>query len=724
MFKILDSDRTFGDTVTTSTKMIREEMAIVSERMYDPQELDAVIPRIIAGDIENASKISIDDGIGIRTLAERVGYLTRKFPERLRSIVLLGWSFLLNQMRAIVSQLLHDYFSAIASYVNASFDDDYIWRLDMLQKAQVFELFFHTSVSFETTVKNALAVYNLIASPSPVLSEIFGTDIILVKFSNNVYEQLKIYSINTVNSWGMGARGEHFSNMPWEPIRLSKNSYFQSTIPEELKQVLNTALEYCTIDVRKSSIKDSHSNEVLMLNSRVKLGYMKCFQRLTAHLKSVVYREWEENISKEDDTSEWPLWLCSVCNDAFRILTQKLYKVSSNPNLFLPSPKENVLEDEMIGGLKTLHDTCLDILVSSAMETFFDSSKQLLAPAECLRAIRSEISFYQENLSGKDLLDRFLRICADKMVIVFLFWVLNVSQQERNKNLDVCVARVNESLGGAEKVWTDRFTEVDQMLLSATTFRDFRKGLWPRGLPYWMSKMLKLMEAVFVVLKGSGKVDQSELFDAVTKPGLLFKIELDQNAGLEKTRNTGIFNYFKFGKGSKTRTETVESPEHQPSPAFDSLKLSQEENFLWIDSVKGLNLFECNDKLNFIPLKIAIVRFKVDDHSRRLTLKHAVINGKDTWLPDDMTRIRFKLEGKSVGKMLSCKISHPAVMGLQQVTYGKIRVTLAHVDVLDMNSEGKEYPIELFSKANEDNMNNSGNLVIGQPALLLELSIE
>jgi hypothetical protein len=332
--------------------------------------------------------------------------------------------------------MIHEYYFEFVKYFSKLFDIEHLHNLDGLDvKVLVIETFFTTSGRFTSIITQHLKLLDLTVSPSPLFTNAFDTRSVLLKYTNVVYEQMKKYPVNVMNTWIKQERTgkDMFKFAPWVPIKLQNGKYFRSNIPEELHGVLSECLGYASVTL----LDESHREELTELNSRIRIGSLKCFLRLASLYRATI-KTWEQaqvQVSEQhadEAYEEYIMWVCSIANDAFRVLKLGIFALPMTGETS-KLPPDSAIAVELTTSYTDLERDALDAISRNLMDLLFDDKLKLVPINAALHTFQAEYAFYEDCLADQSMIDMFAAICADKAVLLYLNWIEESMRNEPGK---------------------------------------------------------------------------------------------------------------------------------------------------------------------------------------------------------------------------------------------------------------------------------------------------
>ena len=683
---------------------IHAEMDIICMLRSEAIDLVKVIQDLFKKDITNANKASAGSN-NLENIQSRINMLLTCLQERLKSMVIFGWNYRRQQMKAAIALLLHEMFFELVGIFSNLFDIQLLHQLDGLdKKVFVIELFFNTSGALARQCEQSLELLNLKISPLPVLTDTFDTAAVLLRYTNVVYDQMKNYPMNAINASIKQMReNSEFTYTPWAPIKLSGGA-FRSNIPEDLKFFLNECLKYSVV----SCDQPAHAELIRELNARIKVGYMKCFLRLATLYRATIVK-WQlhshdiPSSARDVANEEFHMWLCSIANDTYRILRLNLFSVSDEYQAYFASSAVDLQKNnEILQSFTELQLDILDAISNSVTELLFDEKKKLRQVNSALETIISEFDFYQANFADISLYDSFSAIIADKCVLLYLSWLIALSKAEPKKGVEYLVGKFEASVEASLRLNPrlamvfQRFNSTRAALLESSDQNFAISDIWP-VLPSWMESLLEpMIELRSALMKSSSKSSKS-----YSPPRLFRKVFLhsdETETALYDILNPASVSRFatKDASHHAKRHSAIEmlssrrgSAGSNPLTFFSkasngfSFELMDEENsnLLHIKDLKAQDLYDCLQNLELVPLKHAYIEFSIDALMQRIDLCFDSVT--KTWGVQSCN-IKFMIDSKIDGKILTCTIYYTPGNIIGSITreilqYGKVKVPLIFI---------------------------------------------
>ena len=687
---------------------IHAEMDIICMLRSEAIDLVQVIQDLLQKDIAKANKASSASN-NLENTQTRINVLLTCLQERLKSMVVFGWNYRRQQMKAAIALLLHEMFFELVAIFSNLFDIQLLHQLDGLdKKVFVIELFFNTSGALARLCEHSLEMLNLKISPLPVLTDTFDTAAVLLRYTNVVYDQMKNYPMNAINASIKQMReNSDFTYTPWAPIKLAGGA-FRSNIPEDLKFFLNECLKYSVVTCEQPA----HAEMIRELNARIKVGYMKSFLRLATLYRATIVK-WQlhshdiPSSARDAANEEFHMWLCSIANDTYRILRLNLFTVADEYQAYFASSAVDLQKNnEILQSFTDLQLDILDAISTSVTELLFDEKKKLRPVNAALETIISEFDFYQANFADISLYDSFSAIVADKCVLLYLSWLIGLSKFEPKKDIEHLVEKFEASVDGSLRLNPrlamvfQRFNSTRAALLESADQNLAVSDIWP-VLPSWMESLQEPM----VELRASLMKSSSKSSRGYSPPRLFRKVFFHSDDS--ETALYGILNPSSAGrftaKDAPHHTRRLSAmemlssrrgsgPSHpfaffSKASNFLSFEILEEENsnLLHIKDFKAQDLYDCLQNLELVPLKHAYIEFSIDSLTQRIDLIFDAVSR--TWGVHSCN-VKFTIDSKIDGKILTCTIYYTPGNIIGSITreilqYGKVKVPLIFIGRLN-----------------------------------------
>lgn len=695
---------------------IQAEMDIVCTLRSDSRDLVEVVREMVKQVVTDSNEISSSQKDSLANLQSRIDFLLLNLRERLKCMVVYGWSYRRKMMKEAIALLLHEIFFELVGICSSIIQ--FLHQLDGLdKKVLAIELFFNTSGKLAHLSEHSLLMLDLKISPLPVLTETIDTSAVLLRYTNVVYDQMKNYPMKAINaSIKQMVEKSEFTYTPWAPIKLAGGA-FRSNVPEDLKFFLNECLKYSIVPCDQPA----HAELIKELNSRIKLGYMKCFLRLATLYRATIVK-WQvhsHNLPshvKDAANEEFHMWLCSIANDTYRILRLNMFNV---PDEYVPYFASSVVDlqknNEILQSFTDLQLDILNAVSNSVTELLFDEKKKLRPANAALETIISEFDFYQANLADISLYDSFSAICADKCVLLYLCWLIKLAKSDSKKGLEYYTQEFDASISSNLRLHPrlamvfQRFNSTRSALLESTDklSSDIAiADIWP-VLPSWMEGLMDFMVELHASLvKLSSKHARNHALPSNIFKKVFHSSADDSESILFDVLNPTSASRFSsiLGSGSNTskrliasidmlsnrRGSLVSNPLSYFSKASGgfSFEIADEENtnILHVKCIKAFDLYDCAQTLEISPLKHAFVEFSIDSQNQRIELMFDTATM--TWGMSSCN-VSFILDSKIDGKILTCTIHYTPGNIIGSITreilqYGKVKVPLIFIGALNV----------------------------------------
>ena len=743
-------ESTASEEEQEAVNCIKNELTSLNFRpICDARERRRNLLKLIHADFNKAMEMGTSDRIGISALTLRVDFLIWVFGERVQAMAVLGWNHNPEEVISTTSLFLHYYFSELCRYFSKMFTDSIFDSLSIENQAEVCALFFKFNRTFGQIVQRNVAVFCVSIVPMPRLTDFFEDDMIAVRFSIVVYDKMKVLLQEELTSSRSESKRKLLDGPPWISVTKSGSSWCRSMIQSNLEKKMAVLLHPLAFKQEEDEEVDSH---VTAFNARIRTCSFKSFLILIALYRLHVSRFWS---SREDRSKEQSaMWLCSVCNDLQILKTNHSYH--GTPVL----KPECLIDERILTNLGIVSTECIEALACRTMDSMFAANRKTLPPADCAKVFARAVLFYHMQFSDTSLLDLFNTMCADKMIPLYLSWIADRVVVDKGKALPTHASVVLDTLasaGGPAALINRCRLAAGSLLSKSTTFNDFKVQLFPtEAAPMWVSdQIMALMEKLFTSLRAAATTpssktgavlsyignkkdeaknilkefikEEEELIEVLCEPQIIPR----QTEGTVAKRITssvfkvvghvrrGIFRNSTDSASSATTAEKVDD-DLQPWLAHD------DENILLIKTIVGLDLFGCDDKLEFFAIKtmnleMKIVSDRVDNEdSLHLTLAYSLRDGKAVWEPEIPGPLHVRFRGKISGVQLQCVLSYTTKARFNH-TFGKILIPLREIDAL-REEEEKDYAVVIFSKKLEDRMQLSHHAST-KPALRFMLSL-
>lgn len=689
--------------------------------MQNGRDLLKETKRLVHNDIDSVAHLNHADPL--TTAREKSMFLLELFCERVRCAVLQGWLCREVEMKQCIKHMLHEYFAAAVAEFAKIFSLEHIsasFALD--RKLEIIRHFYETSSQWTSQVQAALAILRIRVSPEPKLSDMFDTRSLLLKYTNMLYHQMKTFIGKVFEASVRTSNREQFKDAPWAPSLVNKR-YF-SSIPKDLMVVLNQCVGYAALPDLEKLIPAAHSADIVDMNDRIEIDYIKCFSRLASHYRrQIVSVPWEKLDWKTVDINEYAIWLCSIVNDTSRLLSEKhlcrgALSAAENVNAYVIDEKRK----EVVAKYGKLQMDVLDVISSLMFERLL-STEDALAFEGFSAALQSELVVFRDYFYDADIFGLFCTVVANKSLILFVFWISQelskVGQGFMSKTTDdqvrKCIDRICSSFLDSRKVLTPVYKQFSQCGINIIDNLESNlddlptNGLWivpPEWMEPYMDELTKLNQ---------------KILDS-RNPSLLNKM-MYTILNSESSSIMALLTNHKYKALSKRTSYLNQPSKHMRfwgSQAAD--KQTEETSFLSVRSVKASNLRVYDSDIDYQDLRAVHVEFVLEEFSHKLDLH--LSSDSQTWESMSSCGVKIPLDESCIAKCtITVIIRFSCSLIRQNALFGSIKIPLVFIDPLNNTAN---YPVEIHDKAMEDNMKASfrRSMCTAFPTVSFVMSVE
>ncbi len=268
----------------------------------------------------------------------------------------------------------------------------------------------------QAIIESALRPYGLTTEPVAQLSVFLDIKVLAQWYKDVLQQEMRERLVQVLDAWKDPKRnGSELADLynfpiPWIPLRMgvhSNTGVFYSNIPEDLVEYLMTYLIHARMN--REDISSSFHDFLGQLDTKVFSSYANVFIFLAESYKQALQtgKNWTA-IQDSDELAEYITWICSVANDAYRILDnelmvpQKLLASSSSDGGIKVStlaadnlPEEVLVQIELSRqAFQQVQVMALDQLTCVLWMCNFHDKEMLLCNCNLLNAFKM---FYQEN---------------------------------------------------------------------------------------------------------------------------------------------------------------------------------------------------------------------------------------------------------------------------------------------------------------------------------------
>jgi hypothetical protein len=284
----------------------------------------------------------IEQGDEVSTVNNQIEYLLDIAESRLRDAALCGWNYLDSSLLPICEIYVNRYLQEMVSLLSKFFIAANLEALRGLQsKITLISTFTSHNDRLAEILQMALTPYEhvrIIVNPQPRLSLFLQFGELLSWYAIVLQQDMKRVVSNALSVWrdknAIGRSELYTYPLPWIPMRKQgKSGAFLSLLPEDTVNYLNKYLEFSRL--RKEDMAASLMDSIAEVDGRVALSYAISFEYMTeAYWVEMTSKKWNalifqyhavdgsnEHISELVEQTEW---LCSVANDALRIVHETM----------------------------------------------------------------------------------------------------------------------------------------------------------------------------------------------------------------------------------------------------------------------------------------------------------------------------------------------------------------------------------------------------------------
>lgn len=337
--------------------------------------------RILNNDFSTLALIVQDDEIS--TANNKIEFLLDTAEVRLRDASLCGWAHRGQALERMMECLVNGYFFEMVALLAKYFDKNNpdMTSLQGLQsKVNLITTFMKHNDRLDILLSSALRPYNVCAEPPPQLSVFLHFDSLISWYTIVLQEEMRNVVNNALHVWkdldknasGYADRYKH--PLPWIPLRQGGDSgIFRTLMPEDAIGYLDRYLEYAKLG--NDEVAPSFRSLIWKVDAKVNQSYASSFVHLAgSYWSELCAKDWSDiaNATSEESAfeqlEEASEWLCSVANDARRIVNEavitdaiglsKTTKEEANKD----NEKQSALEAiyELIEDSNSIFSICLD----------------------------------------------------------------------------------------------------------------------------------------------------------------------------------------------------------------------------------------------------------------------------------------------------------------------------------------------------------------------------
>ena len=302
-------------------------------QLPEADELSEKLTLMVEKDRDAMMSIVLSDDVA--TNGNRLDYLLDISESRIRDLAISSWGEDRSKVCTALSKMANLYLVEMVELLGMFFEGNQnVRRKNGLQsKISLINMYMTNNDRFARMLESAVRPYRLVPSPRPTFSLFLNINSLVGWYSALLRTEMTSVVNQVVGAWKdrakdvSGEASKYSASIPWCPLRLSGQSgLFVSYLPEDCVEYLRNYLKIATID--ESKIEYSNFQDLLKkLSMQIILSFAVSFVHLGEHywtaLQSQVWPVLPSG-SADDLLDERLEWLCSVCNDASRIVHEKL----------------------------------------------------------------------------------------------------------------------------------------------------------------------------------------------------------------------------------------------------------------------------------------------------------------------------------------------------------------------------------------------------------------